>query len=326
MDTVYRTEDFPAAERFDRWHEWMGRTHSPVRMTSEHFADFRASTRVLRLGEVTVWPSRVQPLVSRRTAKLISCSDPDTYNLTLILEGAAGAAWRDREADYGLYDMHGQSSSDPCTVWVGRGSPVESVGVEIPRHAIALPRTSADLAVSRPLFGRDGIGALLAGFLTRLISDAGGHRPADGPRLGVVLADLASALFAHVLDDERALSPEAHRRTLVLSIRAFIGRHLQDPELSPRSIAAAHHISTSYLYRLFEAEGVTVGALIRRQRLEGARRDLSDPAPRKLPVHQVAARWGFSHHSAFTRAFRSAYGISPTEHREAHRPTASATS
>ncbi|WP_433478760.1 hypothetical protein ACQPZP_17995 [Spirillospora sp. CA-142024] len=74
-----------------------------------------------------------------------------------------------------------------------------------------------------------------AGFLTRLCADFSGYRPADGSRLGVVLADLASALFAHALEDERVLSPEAHRRTLVLRIRAFIGRHLHDPDLSTQA-------------------------------------------------------------------------------------------
>ncbi|MFB4307346.1 hypothetical protein [Actinomadura sp. GTD37] len=53
-----------------------------------------------------------------------------------------------------------------------------------------------------------GVGALLAGFLTGLSADTAGYRAGDGPRLGAVLADLASALFAHTLDADRGLSPE----------------------------------------------------------------------------------------------------------------------
>ncbi|MFB4307347.1 helix-turn-helix transcriptional regulator [Actinomadura sp. GTD37] len=78
-------------------------------------------------------------------------------------------------------------------------------------------------------------------------------------------------------------------------------------------------MSTSHLYRLFQNEDVTVGALIRRQRLERARQDLADPAQREIPVRDLAARWGFTHHSAFTRAFRNAYGTSPSDYREAMR-------
>nr|WP_316728251.1 helix-turn-helix transcriptional regulator [Streptomyces sp. 11x1] len=82
-------------------------------------------------------------------------------------------------------------------------------------------------------------------------------------------------------------------------------------------IAAAHHISLSYLHRLFQQDspGETVAAWIRAQRLEGARRDLADPALAATPVHTIAARWGMPRPSDFTRAFRWAYGVSPTGYR-----------
>ncbi|MGC5282005.1 helix-turn-helix domain-containing protein [Actinomadura citrea] len=320
IETVYRTEDYPPAERFDHWREWMGRTHVPVDLTSEYAADFRAHQRTLLLGAATVWPSTVQPLLSRRTAKLVRRSDPETYNLTLVLEGTASASWDDREAEYHPYDLHGQSSSQPCTVQVGRRDQlVRCVGVEIPKDLLALPRKSADRAIDRPLSAREGVGALLAGFLTRLSADTTAYRATDGPRLGAVLTDLVSALFAHVLDSDRELSPEAHRRTLTLSVRSFVNRNLHNPDLTPSVVAAAHHISTSYLYRLFRDEDVTIGALIRQERLERARRDLADPTQRGVPVHEIAARWGFTHHSAFTRAFRAAYDTSPSDFRQATR-------
>ncbi|MDT3398091.1 helix-turn-helix domain-containing protein, partial [Streptomyces sp. B1866] len=44
-------------------------------------------------------------------------------------------------------------------------------------------------------------------------------------------------------------------------------------------------------------------------------RDLADPALRALPIHGVATRCGFTHPSDFSRAFRTAYGISPREFR-----------
>ncbi|WP_079154627.1 helix-turn-helix domain-containing protein [Streptomyces subrutilus] len=35
------------------------------------------------------------------------------------------------------------------------------------------------------------------------------------------------------------------------------------------------------------------------------------------PVHEIAARWCFTNAPAFSRAFRAAYGLSPTEFRRA---------
>jgi AraC-like DNA-binding protein len=159
------------------------------------------------------------------------------------------------------------------------------------------------------------VGALLAGFLTGLAEQAGTLRTCDAPRLETAVVDLLSATLAHHLDAEDRLPPETRTRTLTRRIRAFILKHLRDPDLTPMSIAAAHHISVSYLYRLFQQEGTTVAAWIRQQRLEAARRDLADPALGGLPVQDIAVRWGFSLHSSFTRAFQVRYGLSPRDYR-----------
>lgn len=97
-----------------------------------------------------------------------------------------------------------------------------------------------------------------------------------------------------MLEVEAALPPETRHRALTERIRAFIQQNLHDPELTPPAIAAAHHISLSYLHRLFQEEvrGETVAAWIRSRRLEGARRDLADPALRATPIHAIATRWG----------------------------------
>uniref|UniRef100_UPI002FDB9A21 helix-turn-helix transcriptional regulator n=1 Tax=Streptomyces sp. IBSBF 2806 TaxID=2903529 RepID=UPI002FDB9A21 len=162
-----------------------------------------------------------------------------------------------------------------------------------------------------------GVGALLTGFLTGLEQQADVLQPSDAPRLGSVLIDLLSAWFAQVLEAEDALTPETRRRALTTRIRAFIRQNLHDPELTPPVVAAAHHISLSYLHQLFQEDvrGETVAAWIRAQRLEGARRDLADPNLSSTPVHTIATRWGMVRASDFTRAFRGTYGMSPTEYR-----------
>lgn len=150
----------------------------------------------------------------------------------------------------------------------------------------------------------------------RMTTDAGHYRPSDAPRLGAVLLDLVVALLAHELDAGSLVPPETCRRALILRIQAFIRRHIGDPQLTPAAIAAAHHISTRHLHRLFHDQGVTVGAWIRAQRLEGCRRDLADPALASTSIHEIAVRWGFSHPAAFSRAFRSAHGLPPRDYRQ----------
>ncbi|MFI6909409.1 helix-turn-helix domain-containing protein [Nonomuraea sp. NPDC050394] len=51
-----------------------------------------------------------------------------------------------------------------------------------------------------------------------------------------------------------------------------------------------------------------VAALIRRRRPERCR---TDPARSNQPIQAIALRWGFASPSAFTHAFRRAFGITP---------------
>ncbi|MFF3547497.1 helix-turn-helix domain-containing protein [Streptomyces platensis] len=56
---------------------------------------------------------------------------------------------------------------------------------------------------------------------------------------------------------------------------------------------------------------------MRHQRLERARRDLTDPTLRHHTIHRIATRWGFTRAADFTRAFRTHYGMPPRDYRHA---------
>ncbi|MFI0790720.1 helix-turn-helix domain-containing protein [Streptomyces lydicus] len=311
-EMVYRSEDVAAAERFDYWVELLGRTHAPLELWSDCADDFRFSQRVLELGALTVWSADFAPQVCRRTPKLIRQSDPESYSLSFGVRGTSTGVWRHREAMYKASDVFITSTSLPSEV---RSTGIMTSVVEVPKSRLPFPRDIVNRIVGAPMSAQEGMGALLAQFLTGLTADTAPYQRADGPRLGVVLADMVAGLFAHILDAGDSLPPETHKRTLTLRIKAFIQEHLYDPHLTPAAIAAAHHISTSYLHRLFRDEDATVAAWIRHRRLEAARRDLTDPALHATPVHVIATRWGFPRATDFSRAFRTAYGTTPTDHR-----------
>ncbi|MER6558773.1 AraC family transcriptional regulator [Streptomyces sp. NPDC001027] len=325
IGTAFRTADVPVADRFEYWRQLMDRTIAPSDISSDYAADFRAEQRLLELGPVRVWPVRVLPTRYRRNARLVRQSDPEEYHLSLVLGGGLGFDHVGRSETYGPQDLWLSDSSRPYVVEPhgaqSSASPapplVTGVGLEIPKSLLPLPYARVRHLLARRLSGRQGPGALLTGFLTGLDQQSAFLQPSDAPRLGMVVVDLLTAWLAHELEAEADLTPEAHRRITVTRIRAFIRDHLHDPELRPPVVAAAHHISLSYLHRLFQDEGTgeTVASWIRGQRLAGARRDLANPALLATPVHVIAARWGITRASDFTRAFRTAYGMSPTEYR-----------
>ncbi|MEU0669267.1 AraC family transcriptional regulator [Streptomyces lavendulocolor] len=325
-ERCFRSEELPPGDRFDCFAALMAETHAPMEMESEYATEFQVNQRVISLGETAVYPLECQPLVFRRTAKLIRKADPEAYHLSFIQRGEGHVTLGKETRTHGAYGLH---TSDTSRVWEIRAGrePLRFIGVEIPKALLPLPTRDADRVIGRNLSAREGTGALLAQFLTRMVADSRTYRPSEAPRLGTVLTDLVAALFAGALDTERSLPYETHRRTLTLRIRSFIRENADDPRLDVPSIAAAHHISVSYLHRLFqqEGDGTTVGRVLLRQRLEHARRDLLDPAHRGVPVHVIAARRGFSHAAAFSRAFRDAYDTTPTAYRRTATATTAAT-
>ncbi|MEV7868403.1 helix-turn-helix domain-containing protein [Streptomyces sp. NPDC088124] len=313
IETVFRSEDVPAADRFDRWRELMRQCTAPLELDSEYRKEFSASQRLLELDGISVWPTRFQPVSFRRTPRLIRQSDPEQVNISIPLRGTLYVTRNGHEMAYGPDALCVVDSSR--TIEVRTLAPQTGIGLDVPKALLPLSGNGLEKLSRYRLSGREGFGGLLVAFLTQIARDTAVYRPTDGQRLAAIVVDLLSALFTHHLATDDELGPETRRRALTMEIQAFIRRHVHDPDLTPRAVAVAHHISTSYLHQLFRDQDTTVAAMIRGLRLRGARKDLADPAQSGTTIHDVAARWGFPSHTTFTRAFHSAYGLSPRDFR-----------
>ncbi|MDC0765944.1 helix-turn-helix domain-containing protein [Streptomyces sp. HD] len=281
-----------------------------TRVHGHHPASVRQHVRLVEYGAASVWSVTCPPQFPRALAP-VRRTATRRLHLVLLLHGEATILHEGRETVLGAGDFYCDDRVRPLQL---RGGPISAVGIALPEALLPLPPDEADRMVGRRIAGRAG--ALLARLLTRLTEDTGTFQPSDGPRLGTVLGNMVAALLSHSPDADADSSASTDTgRPLTMRIMAFTQRHLSDPELTPRAVAAAHGISLSYLHRLFEAERETVAAYIRRRRLERARFDLADPAQAATPVHVIATRWGFARATDFARAFRAVYGIAPTDFR-----------
>lgn len=95
-------------------------------------------------------------------------------------------------------------------------------------------------------------------------------------------------------------------------VTAYIHDHL-DGELDLDRLAGVAHLSPYHWHRVYHAlHGETIAATVRRLRLHRATGYLANTA---LPVEQVARKCGYPNAQSFARAFRTAYGISPSHYR-----------
>ncbi|GGV94333.1 hypothetical protein GCM10015535_59600 [Streptomyces gelaticus] len=160
--------------------------------------------------------------------------------------------------------------------------------------------------------GAGGVAALVSRFLAVLIGENGLWNSMNGKRLALNAVDVIALLVAELLTPFRSDSTE-NGSEMLARIRSYIEENLMDPDLSPESIARAHHISVRYLHKLFQGDGTTVSTHVRQRRLAACRLDLGRLPNRRRSVAAIAQSWGFASPSHFSRLFRQAYGESPSE-------------
>ena len=313
IKTIFDSDDYSAGDRLARFDGLQASSAHAMRVRASRPEQFRATARRLDLGPVELVELTATPACIVRSRKLIMENDPELSAVVLPVRGRVDLAQQDHSSSLGDHEIALYDSSHPFDFRLAE--PTTLLRAQLPSALLPLPRARLEPVLGERMSGRRGVSGLLADTLTRVITDAACYRPSELARLGSVIIDLLAATLASRLDPEETPAGRSGSPGLLLRIEDFVQRHLSDPELSPPMIASAHHISVSYLHRLFQGRGTTIAASIRARRLEQIRRDLADPTLLDVPVHRIAARWGFPDHATFSRAFRHAYSVAPGAYR-----------
>jgi AraC-like DNA-binding protein len=204
---------------------------------------------------------------------------------------------------------------------VTRPEPTTLVGLRLDR-ALAATGDRGLRAVANPAV------ALLSGYL-RTVAEGG--LLAD-PSLAGPIVEHAATLVALAAGASSVDAPGVERgvrAARLLAIKTDIETNLTDPRLDVAALAAHQGVSPRYVHKLFEAEDTTCAGYVLRRRLLRAHRLLVDPRTARRTISAIAFDVGFGDLSSFNRAFRRAYGATPTDVRRlarAHRAASSSPS
>ncbi|MCZ6803500.1 MAG: helix-turn-helix domain-containing protein [Proteobacteria bacterium] len=132
-------------------------------------------------------------------------------------------------------------------------------------------------------------------------------------KMAANLLDLMATTIAASIDTKHTLEPSVLQAARLETIRQFIKVNSDEPTLSPEFIARAHHISVSYLHKLFQKADTTVGRYIRKQRLRKCYYDLACPENQGHQISEIAYARGFNELCYFSRVFKTHFGITAKE-------------
>ena len=266
---------------------------------------FSARAEVCFLPDIVV--SRALSTASRlsRTAETIAARGTDQILVFCYTSGhfdmtAGGRTRRVEAGEMAFVDLSQDVVIEaPLVDNIGLAIARSQLGTRVPAIHRAHGFVRADDAMSRLL--RSTMATIIANARTMTLVDARG------------VADATLQLVATCLQPVSQQLVETGSNTASLvGLKAHIEERLLDPTLGQQALLDAFGITRSTLYRLFEPLGGVTGYIARR-RLHYAFRQLADSRQAPEPVSKLATRLGFSHPSAFTRAFKEVYGLSPRQ-------------
>jgi AraC-like DNA-binding protein len=158
-------------------------------------------------------------------------------------------------------------------------------------------------------FPSNGFNLILSKMI-RLLEEVHGNRYGRSAFLNLCVCDL-------LLSMNRCVYEEEHRGTgsekdLFQEILAYLEEHLAE-NLSLDRLAEHFYVSKYYIAHLFrDTLGISVHQYLQKKRLDACRSALLSGEN----LSRAAAQYGFSDYSAFYRAFRKEYGMSPSQYLE----------
>ncbi|GJF30434.1 hypothetical protein KNE206_31340 [Kitasatospora sp. NE20-6] len=294
---------------------------SVVRVEITHQPDprlIRTVGAISRIGPLTVCSVRANATTVRRTPALARDDLEPSVFVGLQVTGSSMVVQDAREAvlrpgDLALYD-----TTRPYTLLNRDG--IHQHFFRIPRAELALPERLLDRATAVLFSRRNPLADLTATCLRRIArhqarpASPSGHSLDAAGRPGI---ELLRALVTARLGDHRTAS-QTSQETLHLRVLEYVRAHLGDHDLTPARIAAHHHVSLRQLYAVLSRNGVHLGDWVRSQRLERCRAELAALSARHRSIAAVAYRWGFPNAAHFSRTFKHAYGLTPSDWRALH--------
>lgn len=301
---VWDISTLPARDQFSYWHEVICQAFVPLtphRTTDED--GFAAKVETRRLAGVNRARLRSRPQRTDHGPREVARTDGAYFFVNLQLAGRCITTVGDRTSVVRAGELVVVDTAQPYFFELDR--PWQMLSFRVPHRDL-----DAKLHGRRPGTGRPvaptGAGAAVAALMPALWS-----LDADSPAAGELADSFATAVAAATAERPGTGARAGVTRAAVL---AHVQRHLGDRDLTVAGVCRRFAISPRTLHNLFAGAGESFAATVRRLRLERCAALLSDPAT-GATVTAVARAHGFDDPTAFARAFRRRFGVSPREMR-----------
>lgn len=271
---------------------------------------FTASLGVNMLGDIGLMRIHARPHAVRRTVDLTNSGDGEFYKVSYQLDGYGLLVQDGRETVLAPGDLAIYDTQRPYTLAFEK--PATVVVALIPHGQFKLSTQQVGQVTALALKNNHPLSGTVAPLMNHLGANLAQWDEYGGYPLARNTVDLLATALGGVLGIDTVADTKAQRREKITS---YIDEHLNDADLGPAQIAAAHFISIRGLHALFEHQPHSVAALIRHRRLTEASRLPRDPPLLAQSVQAIGARVGIADAAGFSRMFSREFGRTPGKYR-----------
>ena len=297
-----------AEDGFEEWHSATCRNYSHSEFRRENGSSFSANI-VLRpygaLGLTDGWSDGGAATLTRSPTEFRRDSR-DHFTLFYVTKGEIGIEQEGRQAvgkpgDFFIYDQARPIVLDFKSVY-------RAWMLSIPRPMLDARILGTRSFTARVIGGSSKMGRLVGGIVEQLDGFGADTKPGVIELIGNATLDLVAAALAVEAGGTIPGSGSDHR--LLGAAVAFLRANLNEATLDLTTIARRLNTSPRSLNRAFATEGTTPMRWLWRQRLEACNRAIAEGRVRNIT--EAAFTYGFSDMSHFSRAFKKAFGRSPS--------------
>jgi AraC-like DNA-binding protein len=306
------TSELPERGRLAAWRESVGRDLLRFEMEPLDGAPLSFDMTARRWTGLRIISVTTSPVRTERTRALLADGDD---NLCVLMPDAAGVfAGLGREVTIGAGEAIVMPRCEVASFVFPSTSQV--LAAHVPRAAFEPVLRRSDAVLMRPIPAQCEALRLLGHLLSAMMNTV--QPPDDLQRVSVnYVYDLLGLAASATADAAAPANGPGLPAVRLLAIKDDIFSHLHDSNLTLTAVARRHRISPRYVQMLFESEGTTFSHFVRNERLARVNRMLANPAYAASSISSIAFDAGFVDLSHFNRAFRRAYGKTPSDVRAA---------
>jgi AraC-like DNA-binding protein len=306
---VISTHDVRPREKLGLWQDSLSQLFGRLGSDTQTDGSFRGRIEHARIGDVgiakiTASRHRVVRTPNRRRL------NNGLLKIAIQMKGVSCFEQQERSVvlspnEWSIYD-----TAQPYSLTVPEIN--EMLIVMVPRDNLLTQRLHLSDLMVRKFTGLAGMGKLAYQFMVSAFQEI----PIITPEAEWDIAGAISNMIRLTMLDASEVQSEISLREVWRDrIKAYIGAHLRDPELSIQQIADAMNCTRRYVHKVFQSEEDSVSESILRMRLNRCREDLCNPGRSRSSVTEIAYSWGFNNPAHFSKAFKDEFDVSPRLYR-----------